>query len=82
MTDIPFCKSIQGIQDATQRDVHLEKLKECIIEEWPLNKIETYQYIRTYITFRCELAMIDRVAMKYEKTIESQQIVCMIGQHE
>ena len=42
-TDVPACMSIQEIQGAMQRDVHLQQLKEYIINGWPESRNQIHK---------------------------------------
>ena len=58
------CMSVQQIQQATAQDKHLQQLKEFIIAGWPEIKEQVHQDIRTYWSFRDDMAVIDGVILK------------------
>ena len=62
--NIPECMSIPQIQWAAVQDDHLQWLKGHIITGWPEIKDQVQQDIRTYWSFRDDMAVIDGIIMK------------------
>ena len=52
------------LQGATSQDQHLQDLMEYIIQVWPESKNQLPQDIRTYWTFRDDMAVIGGVVIK------------------
>ena len=63
-TDIPNCMIIQEIQQLMAKDDNLQQLREHIIRGWPQNRNEIPQEIRSYWTFRDDMALIDDIILK------------------
>ena len=63
-TIIPKCMTMQGLQEATSQDQYLQCLMEFVIQGWPANKNQLPQNIRTYWTFRDDMAVTDGIVIK------------------
>ena len=63
-TKIPECLTMHELQEATSQDQHLQCLIEYVIQGWPENKNQLPQDMRTYWTFRDDMAVIDLVVVK------------------
>ena len=55
-TNIPECRMIHELQQATLQDNHLKQLKEHIIRGMQDNKDHIEQNLRLYWTFRDDMA--------------------------
>ena len=62
--DILECISMMEIQQASTQDDHLHKLKHLIITGWPNTKDMLQMDLKTYLSYRDELAVIDGVILK------------------
>ena len=62
--NIPECMSIQQIWQVSGQDEHLQQLKGYIIVGWPEIKDKVQQDIRTYWSFKDDMAVIDGIIMK------------------
>ena len=63
-TNILECISVAQIQQATVHNEHLQQLKGYIITGWPEIKDQVQHDIRTYWSFRDDMAVIDGIIMK------------------
>ena len=64
MTDIQESMSIAQIQQASAQDDHLQCLKSFIITGWPSTKDKLHSDLKTYWSYRDELAVIDGIVLK------------------
>ena len=64
MTDICECMSILQIQQATAQDEHLQHLKNIIVSGWLNTKDQLHINIRSYWSYKYDLAVIDSIVMK------------------
>ena len=64
MTDILECMSISQIQQMTAQDEHLQHFKNIIITGWPNTKDQLHIDIRSYLSYKDDLAVIDSIVMK------------------
>ena len=63
-SNILECMTIYELLKPTSQDQHLQHLMEYVIQEWPDNKKQLPQDIRTYWMFRDDMAVIDGVVTK------------------
>ena len=68
-TNIPDYMTVQELQQTTLQDEKLQQLKEHIIQDWPENKGQKPQDMRTYWIFCDEMAVIDGLKLKGRHTV-------------
>ena len=61
-------------QEAMYQDQHLQHLMEYAIQGWPDSKNQLPHDIRTYWTFRDDMAVIDRVVIKRQMHSNTESI--------
>ena len=64
MGNVPECMSISQIQQPMMQDGHLQHLKNNIISDWPATKDQLHLDIRSYWSYKDDLAVIDGIVMK------------------
>ena len=63
-TYILECMRMYKLQEATPQDQHLQHLMQYVIQGWPESKNQPPLDIRTYWTFRDNMAVIDGIVIK------------------
>ena len=63
-TDMPKCLSMTELQQASSQDNHLQKLIHFIITGWPYSKDKISEELKSYWSYRDELAVIDGIMLK------------------
>ena len=63
-TTIPEYMTMHELQQAMSQDQHLQCLNDYIIQGWPESRDQIPQDIRTYWTFRDDMAVIDEAIIK------------------
>ena len=58
------CMTMCELQEVTYHDQHLQHLMEHVTQGWPDSKNQLPQDMRTYWTFRDDMAVIDWVVIK------------------
>ena len=63
-TDVPECMAVHELQKAMSQDQHLQHFMEYVIQGWPGSKNQLPKDIRTYWTFKDDMAVIDGIVKK------------------
>ena len=66
---MPEGMTMYELQQATSQDQHLQFLKDYIIQGWPEGRDQTPQDIRTYWTFRDDMAVTVWIIIKGRCTV-------------
>ena len=72
VTDVPECMSIWQIQQATNQDEHLQRLKCFIITGWPDAREQLHQNIKPYWSIKDDMLVIDSLIMKGRRIVISK----------
>ena len=58
-TNIPECMTMHELQQVTSQDQHMQCSKEYITQGWPEHRDQIQQDIKSYWTFKDDVAVID-----------------------
>ena len=67
-------ETYRQIKSATENSDEMKKLKEIILNKWPVNKNETPLCVRQYFTFRGDLRTHEGIIYKGQQAVIPKEI--------